>query len=156
MFIRYFAHVDDSSIGKVGAEYCDALVATGIPVRLVSICLAQLQHDRRGRCSSAWDRHRALLATPMDGDFVNVVCGELADWNRLYTSSRTNVLFVADQNFDPRNSQSGIVEAMAKYDSIFASSAELATVVERVTCRRPIVLAPEVKRAGPHLRMYLA
>jgi hypothetical protein len=141
VFIRYFARTDDSPVGVIGAAYCDALIDTGVPVRLVSARVAELQVDVRGRSLSAWDRHRALLATPMTAKYVNVICGEIIDWQRFYTNGVTNALLIAEPNLEPRNSQDDITEAVLKHELVFAHSTPLADAVERVTGRRPVLVA---------------
>jgi len=148
VFIRYFARTDDSELGRAAAAYCDALVDTGTPVRLVSTHVAELQVDSRGRSSSGWDRHRALLTTSMDGGFVNVVCGDLVDWGRFHTPSVTNALLLAGANFEPRAPQTDLLEVVALYDVIYAPSAELASIVERATGLRPIVVPVGRPEAG--------
>lgn len=148
MFIRYFARTDDSDLGRAAAAYCDALVATGVPVRLVSTRVAELQLDRRGRSSSIWDRHRDLLITPMDARFVNVVCGEPADWERFHTPSVTNAILFAEQNLAPEVPQTELMRAVALYGLAYVASSELANIVERVTCYRPIVVPLGTPDAG--------
>ena len=136
--------------------YCDALVATGVPVRLVSTRVAQLQLDGRGRSHSQWIRHRDLLATSMVGDYVNVVCSEVADWPRYATSGVSNALLVTEVNLEPRNNQSDLVDAVKSYDLIYAPSVELAQVLERVTGRRSIIVPlgdPQAGVAFSHLKL---
>ena len=141
MFIRYFARVDESDLGRAAAVYCDALVATGIPVRLISTCLAQLQIDARGRCSSVWDRHRNLLATPLDSEYVNVVCSDAQDWVRFRTIDVMNVLLVAEPNLIGAVPQLDLIEAVGKYEAICATSSALADAIERITGKRPFTLS---------------
>jgi hypothetical protein len=154
VFIRYFARTDDSDLGRAAAAYCDALVATGAPVRVVSARVAELQLDKRGRSSSAWDRHRDLLITPMNGDYVNVVCGEPADWARFHTANVTNALLLTEQNLDPVKDPLGptldlvLVGAIALYGLAYAPSSELANAVERITAYRPIVVPLGTPDAG--------
>jgi len=156
VFIRYFARTDESDLGREAAAYCDALVDTGTPVRLVSARVAELQLDSRGRSQSVWARHRDLLTTPMTGGYVNVVCGELADWTRFHTPSVMNALLITDQNLEPRNPQLDLIDAVARYDAIYVPSKGLAAVVERVTGLRPIVVAigtPEARDAFLSLKV---
>jgi hypothetical protein len=152
VYIRYFAHTDDSDLGLVAAAYCDALVATGAPVRVVSTRVAELQFDKRGRSSSAWDRHRDLLITPMTGDYVNVVCGNPTDWARFHTRGVTNALLFASQNMDMVNDSMGVAldltGAVALYGLAYAPSSEVAGIVERVTAYRPIVVPLGTPDAG--------
>jgi hypothetical protein len=140
VFIRYFARTDESDLGRTAALYCDALVRSGLLVRLVSTRVAELQLDGRGRSTSLWDRHRVLLTTPMAGDYVNVVCGELADWTRFHTTGVKNVLLIAAQNLEPKNSQPELMNAIERYEAVYAPSDALADVVERVTGLRPITI----------------
>jgi hypothetical protein len=152
VFIRYFARTDDSDLGIAAAAYCDALVATGAPVRVVSTRVAELQFDKRGRSSSVWDRHRDLLITPMVGSYVNVVCGDAADWARFHTSSVENALLLTSQNLDsvkdPLGPTMDLVGAIALYGLAYVPSSELANVVERVTAYRPIVVPLGTPDAG--------
>jgi hypothetical protein len=144
VFIRYFARTDESDLGQAAAVFCDLLVATGSPVRLVSTRVAELQLDRRGRSSSVWDRHRALLTTPMDGPYCNVVCSESADWARFHTPRVTNAILFTEQNLLPEVPQPVLDEAIATYGLAYVQTSELANVVERVTGYRPIVVPPGV------------
>ena len=148
MYIRYFARTDETGLGRAAAAYCDVLVATGIPVRLVSTRVAELQVDRRGRSSSVWDRHRDLLVTPMNGGFVNVVCGEPPDWTRFHTTGATNALLIAGSNLLPEVPQPVLMEAATLYRLVFAQSEEVADIMERVTGYRPFVATvDELKKA---------
>jgi hypothetical protein len=152
VFIRYFARTDDSELGQVAAAYCDALVATGAPVRLVSTRVAELQPDRHGRVTSIWDRHRDLLITPMDGSYVNVVCGTPSDWARFHTRGVTNALLFAPQNLEEVNDPMGVAldlaGAVALYGLAYATSSEVASIVERATAYRPIVVPLGTPDAG--------
>jgi hypothetical protein len=147
VFIRYFARTDDSDLGIAAAAYCDALVATGAPVRVVSTRVAELQLDKRGRSSSAWDRHRDLLITPMIGNYANVICGEPADWVRFHTAGVTNALLLTSQNAESA-SEAELVDAVALFGLAYVPSSELANAVERVTAYRPIVVPLGTPDAG--------
>lgn len=142
MFIRYFACTDDSPLGHTAKAYCDALVGTGVPVRLVSTRIAELQTDHGGRSSSIWDRHRGLLTTAMKGAFVNVVCGEVWDWDRFYTSGVTNALLVTEQNFDtePDIAQPDPRLSIERYEVIYAHTKLLSGLVERVSGIAPTIV----------------
>lgn len=155
MFIRYFARTDETALGLVAAKYCDALVGTGIPVRLVSTRVAELQLDARGRYRGAWDRHRGLLVTPMDAAFVNVVCGEPGDWKRFYTAGAKNVLLLTDQNVWYGATQPELEDAVASYNHVYATSAQLATAAETISALRPIVVDLDGPHASDHMRMTL-
>lgn len=139
MFLRYFARTDDSELGRTAAAYCDLLVKTGLPVRLVSTRVAELQVDSRGRGGGVWDRYRSLLITPMVGAYANVVCGEPWDWARFHTPGISNALLFADQNLEPAVPQTVLMAAVEQFDKTFALTDQLADVVERVTGRRPQV-----------------
>jgi hypothetical protein len=147
VFIRYFARTDDSDLGRSAAAYCDALVATGAPVRVVSTRVAELQLDKRGRSSSAWDRHRDLLITPMIGNYANVICGEPADWVRFHTAGVTNALLLTSQNAESA-SEAELVDAVALFGLAYVPSSELANAVERITAYRPIVVPLGTPDAG--------
>jgi len=159
VFIRYLARTDETSLGRAAAAYCDALVATGVPVRLVGLSLTQVQVDGRGRCASLWDRHRALLTSPMDDEYINVVCGNVEDWNRCHTTGVVNALLIADENFEfwsANNPQPALIDVVEKYDMTFATSSAMANVVERVTARRPIVVPVGTEHAaGAFFRLRL-
>lgn len=148
MFIRYFARTDESDVGRAAADYCDALVATGIPVRLVSTKLAELQLDGRGRTSSIWDRHRGLLTTPMAGDYANVVCGDPADWMRFYTGGVKNVLLFCEHNL--KRATPELAAAASRY-TICVPNEELATALEPFIARRPDVVPLGTAGALPAL-----
>lgn len=156
MYIRYFARADESELGRTAAAYCNVLVATGLPVRLVS---TRLDFDAKGRASSVWDetgssweRHRELLLTPMVGFFVNVVCSDVLDWAKLWTNGCKNVLIIADANMAPSNAQADIMTGMERYDVVYTVSDELADVVERVTGNRPVVMYPKDAKAALRMR----
>jgi hypothetical protein len=148
VFIRYFARTDETPLGRAAEAYCDALVATGAPVRLVPTRVAELQLDRRGRSSSVWDRHRDLLITPMTGIYANVVCGEPADWGRFHTPSVINALLITEQNLEHATAQIELLGAVALYGLAYVSSSELANTVERMTGYRPIVVPLGTPDAG--------
>lgn len=148
MFIRYFARTDESGLGRAAAAYCDALVETKLPVRLVSTRVAEIQLDRQGRSSSVWDRHRQLLVTPMDGGFVNVVCGEPADWLRFHTPAVTNALLLAGENLGAMVPQTTLMEAVTLYRLIFVQSEDVADIMQRVTGFRPSIATPSELRAA--------
>lgn len=137
MFIRYFARTDESAAGRAAVAFCDVLVATGIPVRLVSTRVAELQLDFQGRSKSIWDRHRQLLITLMNGKFVNVVCGDPNDWVKFHTPGATNVLLLTRENLAPAGAtQPELLEAVRLYD-VFVSDDTVADIAERVTGHRP-------------------
>ena len=155
MFIRYFARTDETDLGRVAAAYCEALVASGIPVRLVSTRVAELQLDRRGRSSSLWDKHRDLLLTPMKGAYANVVCGEPADWTRFHTTGIRNILLLAESNLEPEVTQLALMDAVERFDLVLAPTGAIATVVERVTGLRPPVVTPGTDHVGSLMRTHI-
>lgn len=69
-FIRYFAATDNSPIGMVALGYLSGLLRIA-PVRVGSMT---------GGMSGRWEHYSLLLATPMDGDYVNVVCCAPERW----------------------------------------------------------------------------
>lgn len=144
MFVRFFARTDDSELGRAAATYCDHLVATGLPVRLVSTRVAELQLDARGRGGGIWDRFRGLLVTPMEGDYINAVCGEPTDWGKFHTpGAHRNVLLLADANLAVSVPQPVIMAAVEQYDAVFVLDEQIAEVVGRVTG-----IVPHIAPAG--------
>jgi hypothetical protein len=139
VFIRFFACMDDTSLGMCAKAYCDEMVDIGAPVRLVPTRAAELQLDRGGRCKSAWDGHRRLLLTPMVGGYANFVCGTPDDWERFHTHGVRNVLLLAPENLDPSIDQPTLMAAFRKYDAVYAPDDLTADVAERVTGSRPTV-----------------
>lgn len=69
-FIRYFAHTDNSELGKIALEYLRSMVRIA-PVRVVSMS---------GGLVGAWDRLESMLLTPMTGSYVNAVCCHPSRW----------------------------------------------------------------------------
>jgi hypothetical protein len=140
VFIRYFARTDESELGRAAVSYCDHLVATGLPVRLVSTKVAELQLDSRGRGGGIWGRYRDLLITPMEGGYINAVCGEPGDWGKLHTpGAHRNVLLLADPNLMASVPQSVLMAAVDQYDAVYALTRRLADVIVRVTGKEPHV-----------------
>jgi hypothetical protein len=119
LYIRLFAHLDNSKLGALGIDFCDSLVSTGIPVRLVPARIAELQPNRLGGSVNQWDRHRNLLITPMNGDFVNCVCGTYEEWGRFYTSCVPNFLLI-DPGTDHGCAENITTEQIEKYASFTA------------------------------------
>ncbi len=148
MYIRYFARTDESSLGRAAAAYCAVLRNTGLPVRLCSTRVAELQLDRAGKSTSVWDKHRDLLITPMNGSFVNVICGEPADWLRFHTPSVPNALLLAGANVAPEVPQPLLMEALTLYRYVFVQSSELAEIMHRVTGYQPLVADPGTIRGA--------
>jgi hypothetical protein len=69
-FIRYLAATDSSPIGMLALGYLSGLLRIA-PVRVGSMT---------GGVTGRWEHYAQLLATPMDGDFVNVVCCAPERW----------------------------------------------------------------------------
>jgi hypothetical protein len=69
--IRYLAATDDTPTGALALEYLKALLRIA-PVRVGSMS---------GGLSGKWEVYTQLLVTPMQGDFVNVVCCDPARWS---------------------------------------------------------------------------
>lgn len=81
-----------------------------------------------------WSRHRRLLLTPMDGQYVNAVCGELSDWARYHTPSASkNLLLLCERNLDARVPRGIIKTAVDHYDAVYALTPKLAEAVANVT-----------------------
>lgn len=89
MLIRYFCPIDDTELGRMARHYADAMVRAEMTVRLVAT--KTMSHDPTAR----WSRLQALFLTPLEMEFVNVVCGEPEDWRRLWTSRRRNILIAS-------------------------------------------------------------
>jgi hypothetical protein len=138
-YIRLFAHTDETKLGILGADFCDALVSTGIAVRLVPARIAELQPDRRGNVSTIWDRHRSLLITPMKGELVNMVCGTFEEWGRFYTTGVQNYVLV-DETIHSKTDDltQAQIEKYAsiyrKYDEIHAGTSPK-RILELITAR---------------------
>lgn len=108
--IRFFALCShEGEISELGIRFCDALVATGLTVRVISVEIAEIwdakseRRDRRtgkvivpARPAARWAKHRALFATPVVGDYINCVCTHGNHWSRLYTVGVRNVLITKD------------------------------------------------------------
>lgn len=133
MFLRYFACTDESPLGYTAAKYCDALVDTGLPVRLVPTRVAELQQGPQ-ESPSLWERHRGLLVTPMDGKFINLVCAEVADWARCYTLGVTNALLLSAFNFGDSMSS----ELIVKYEFVYSPSRFVCGLTDKLTGVVPI------------------
>jgi hypothetical protein len=69
-FIRYLAATDSSPIGMLALGYLSGFLRIA-PVRVGSMT---------GGMTGRWEHYAQLLATPMDGDFVNVVCCAPERW----------------------------------------------------------------------------
>lgn len=69
-FIRYLAATDSSPIGMLALGYLSGLLRIA-PVRVGSMT---------GGMTGRWEHYAQLLATPMDGEFVNVVCCAPERW----------------------------------------------------------------------------
>lgn len=70
-YIRYLAATDPSPFGLVALEYLKGLLRIG-RVRLASMT--------GGLHEAPWISYAQLLVTPMEGDYVNVVCCDPSRW----------------------------------------------------------------------------
>jgi hypothetical protein len=70
MFIRLFADTTGSALSYYALEYMRSMMRTA-PVRLASVT---------GVLAGRWQAYGQLLATPMLGHFVNVVCCDPSRW----------------------------------------------------------------------------
>lgn len=107
--IRFFALCShEGEISELGIRFCDALVATGMQVRVIAIepaeiwdAVAERRDKRTGQIlvnaapAARWARHRALFATPIVGPYINCVCAPTYYWNRFYTVGVRNVLITS-------------------------------------------------------------
>lgn len=148
--------MDESELGKIAEAYCGALVETGLPVRLISTVLAEIQYDGRGRSDSVWDRRRALLITPTpDGlDFVNVVCSDPVNWMNMRTDGVRNFLLLGDIGVPLQVSTfASLSTAMhGAYDKVFAPTDTVAEAVAQLTGKRPERLPPAARTTPDVLR----
>jgi hypothetical protein len=139
VYIRYFARTDDSDLGLAALAYCDLLVATGLPVLLVTTRYADL-HPQSG-----WSRHGRLVLTPMTGVCVNAVCGDVSDWHRCYTPGMRNLLLLASAHWTPAASAAAITSAIDLYGEAFALDTTAARSLEFATGRvLPIATAASI------------
>lgn len=97
VFIRYIAHADKSPTGRAAAAFCDILVKTGLPVRLVSTRMLDLVPSD-DEADAVWHPYRGLLTTPMAGEYVNLVCGNPWDWAMFWTQRVVNVCVLLEEN----------------------------------------------------------
>ena len=155
MYLRYFACIDESELGRTAALYCEALVALGKPVRLLPTVVAELQVDAKGRSNSAWDRYRSLMVTPTGGVGVNVVCCAARDWMRLHTAGMKNVLLIAPANAVALEDVVAL-DAIAKYDLLFAASPVMRDLVEVTTGLRAVIVPVGTKAAAAALQGVVA
>lgn len=135
-FIRYLAATDSSPIGMLALGYLSGLLRIA-PVRVGSMT---------GGMTGRWEHYAQLLATPMDGEFVNVVCCAPERWvweqrvvmpkrmpdgtvdpigettsarQELYTAGVRNVLVVGFFGFP---SSSALVDAALRYEEIVVAN----------------------------------
>lgn len=93
--VRYWCSIDDTPLGKTSLAYADTFAGMGFPVRLIATQMGALaQQTMPGK---PWERHRGAFLTPVNGTFVNVVCGRPDDWKRLYTVGVKNVLIATSE-----------------------------------------------------------
>jgi hypothetical protein len=93
MFIRYMADTGTTPLGRLALEYLPALMQIA-PVRLGSMSgdglecsCAACSGGSRGRCFTprGWMVMATLLTTPIQGDFINVVCCDPKRWRWVMT-----------------------------------------------------------------------
>jgi hypothetical protein len=73
VLIRYFAEVSGTATGKVARVWAERLHATGRPVRLISATSA-------ADLTREWKPFVGLMSTPMQPEFINVVCCNPNNW----------------------------------------------------------------------------
>lgn len=71
-YVRYLASTDATAIGAVALHYLRAILKLGVAVRVVSVS--------GGAPGIGWEHYTQLLATPVSGGFVNVVCCDPSRW----------------------------------------------------------------------------
>lgn len=134
MYVRYIAHTDETNLGLAALAYCDHLLATELPVRLVCTRASEFH------VGASWSRHARLLITPMIGNFVNAVCADLASWERCFTPGVKNVLLLASAHLTPA-AMGSLNVAVRQYDATYALTREAADAVERAIGLRPLLAA---------------
>lgn len=83
-FIRYFASIDNSYAGAIALAHLDALrEVTDKPIKLIGVGGA-VQFSALS--FSGWKRHADLIGTPIEKEYINVVCTESMRWATLYTN----------------------------------------------------------------------
>ena len=75
---------DLSELGEACLTWVPFLCALDIPVRIVPTHHSRTDVVAR-RERSGWTQHADLTITPMDGEYVNLVCSLPEDWKRLRT-----------------------------------------------------------------------
>lgn len=158
-YIRYLAATDASPIGVLALEYLKGLLRIG-QVRVGSLS---------GGLQGPWESYFPLLATAMDGDYVNVVCCDPSRWTwvqevpmptrlpngdlvvsaevatgrqELYTVGVHNVL-LTNESYHPANPRTRYAAAAAlRYEEIVVSSERIlhGWVLARSVQRRPHLL----------------
>lgn len=133
MYVRYIATIDETPLGLTALAFCRYLVEAGSLVRLVSTKLVEFRAD------AAWTQYAPLLLTPMVGDMVNVVCTDLASWERCHTVGVKNVLLIAGGDLASDAAMSMLDAAMTRYDATYTLFDATALEIERAIGRRPLV-----------------
>lgn len=85
-FIRYFATTDGSVASELAWNFMRRMIRI-LPVRLCTLS---------GGLVGRWEGYNALLATPMTGDFVNVVCCDPARWTWIQSAAAPKAPPVAE------------------------------------------------------------
>lgn len=125
MFIRYFAatHDEHGELGGTARAFLVVMLEMGLPVRLASSHAAHMQTDAKGRSSNPWAKYNDLFMTPLDGEYVNAVCVDPADWGKFHTSAKAckkNVLLCPPHVVLDRAS----LEAGLRYSEIVVTTPE--------------------------------
>lgn len=140
MMIRYFAAINDSVSSTIALAHLVALrrmaavdLAAGRASSIAPIRLVSPGYDVNSAGAVRWREHTDLLSTPLEQEYVNVVCCEPQRWNALVTppliQSRAgapqypsgclrNVLILTEQ---PRDA---LIHVVDRYD----------VVINKVTC----------------------
>ncbi len=138
-YVRYLASTDESPIGLLALEYLKAFLRLSLRVRVGSVS---------GGLAGRWEAYGQLLATPMVGSFVNVVCCHPSRWiwtqrvpmqsrkpdgtlvfdgdvaeglQELRTEGVRNVLIIDDNHIALSKAQAG---AALRYDAIIIPNEE--------------------------------
>lgn len=84
--IRYFCPIDITPAGVIALAHLDALrEVSKLPIRIIGTSLGGVILGGDG-ASRSWARHRDLISTPLEPEFVNVVCAPPERWDGLYTA----------------------------------------------------------------------
>lgn len=161
--IRYFAQTDATDTGQVAFRYLRALLRVS-QVRLIAASPAM---------DGPWQATARLLASPMVGPFVNVVCCQPARWSwtqnvampnldadgnvvstdvahgvvELYTARVRNVLLVNDP---PPESPAALERALRtalRYQAFVVPTLALGSRWQRLDCHPRVIPVPVLDMA---------